>query len=221
MTSGKVMLVEGVADQNFFKQFLRGMGVSVDVMITAPQDHGDAFNNKGGVFNTLPLLIRQLNDSRLSHVAVVVDADHASNDGMGFSRTLDKMTLLLEKDGYTKRQRIGEGGGFKFDHNDGLNSIGLWIMPDNSSDGGLEEMALVSAKDTEAGALAYAENLLNSVPGGVRYVLTRQAKAKAAAWMSWQAVPGQGLQQALRDNLIAMDKPLPRRLAAWISNIYA
>ena len=100
-----------------------------------PRELGGKSNTKGSVFAILPTILKQLPDGTIRRLAVIVDADHPENNGMGYGKTLDEFTRIAGEVGYTRTFPKGLRGGILFRHNDGLSDLGLWIMPDNRMDG--------------------------------------------------------------------------------------
>ena len=72
----KVLLVEGESDKGFFEEICKKLSLDTSVIVSAPKELGGKRNSKEGVKNVLKELLPQLNDGRISHIAVVVDADH-------------------------------------------------------------------------------------------------------------------------------------------------
>ena len=96
---------------------------------------GGSHNSKQGVFNYLPTLLNQFADGSLVNLAVVVDAD-SEPDG-GYQRTYDRVTWIVKPIGYSLK--ANSIGGLIFEHEDGLTDFGLWVMPDNTQEGMLED----------------------------------------------------------------------------------
>jgi hypothetical protein len=223
MRQDQVLLVEGPNDRSFFEALCRSLNISATVKVSIPQDIGGpkAFNNKGGIYVTLPLLISQMGDGTLSKIGVIVDADTSASNGMGFTKTLELFTEKVKALGYITRRRVGTAGGYVFSNNDGLGDVGLWIMPDNQSEGMLEDWVYTIALASEHTAIAHAKQTIATVPGDQRYKEIHRIKAITSVWMSWQKVPGQGIKQAVSDDLLDKNHKLYKNFAAWLKDLFA
>ena len=221
MPADRVLLVEGNADKLFFKEICAVLGVSAEIHVAVPKDYSGSHNSKQAVIQTIHVLIKQLADGSLKQIAAIVDADYKESNGLGCGGTLDQITALTKNYGFNQRHRVGQGGGFLFEHNDGFSPLGVWIMPNNMDDGMKEDWAIASASADEQAALKYAGTVLHAVPGGIKYKSNHHQKAVAAVWMAWQANPGQGLHQAVKNGLIDMSKPAARNLEAWLKKTFS
>ena len=220
MPDDRILLVEGNADRLFFEQICETIGVKSKVHVAIPTNFVGRHNSKQAVMQALHILIKQLNDGSVKSVSLIVDADYEEYDGLGFEATLRQIALLLNEYGFAKRRRVGQGGGFLFEHDDGLAPIGAWIMPNDADDGMKEDWALAAAVDEEADAVEYARNVLKRVPGAVKYKSIHLEKAIAAVWMSWQANPGQGLHQAVRNELVDLSNVPGSALQDWLKEAF-
>ncbi|MCJ2035953.1 DUF3226 domain-containing protein [Methylobacterium sp. J-068] len=186
MRQDRVLLVEGPNDKFFFEAMCRSLGLSTIVKVASPQDIAGpkVFNNKGGIFKILPLLISQMNDGSIASLGVIVDADTSATHGMGVEKTLELFAQKIEKDGFRDRRRVGDQGGYVFKNNDGLGDIGLWIMPDNQSEGMLENWVYSTARGSERADIAHAEKAIATLPGQIKFKEIHRIKAITSVWMS-------------------------------------
>ncbi len=138
MSAHNVLLVEGESDRGFSEELCKGWQLPVQVKVSTPRDAGHARDTKQATCDVLgKTYLPQLADGQIERLAIAVDTDQHANGG-GFARTLDQLTQRLTPAGY--QQRAGSGaGGFLFGHSDGLNDLGVWLMPNNADDGMLED----------------------------------------------------------------------------------
>ncbi|MFN9914703.1 MAG: DUF3226 domain-containing protein, partial [Pirellulaceae bacterium] len=111
--------------------------VAIAIQVMTPRNAGACVDSKTNAIHVLPTLLSQLDDASIDNLGMVVDADYRDELGLGFAHTLDKIREQVLAHGFSSEKRLQEGG-FLFDHPDGLSPFGVWIMPDNRSDGMLE-----------------------------------------------------------------------------------
>lgn len=217
----KVLLVEGQADRRFFEACLRVAGFSaVDVKVKPPLDYGAGGDGKGNALSLLPELVKQMEDGGITHLGVVVDSDHDTNHE-GFAVTGARIVAILDSLGYAVPKALGPRiDGYKFTHRDGLPSLSCWIMPNNSSDGFVEDFVTQSVEATESDLLTYARQVVSKLPR-VKFETWHTTKAEVAAFLAFQTSPGQQLAGAVGSNLLNFESGLGRRLVDWLKSAFA
>lgn len=221
MASGsKVLLVEGETDRGFFEIFCRKLGLSVDVQVATPRKLGAWKDTKQAAFNILPDVLENLADAQVERLAVVVDADSEANGG-GYERTLEQFADRVNVYGYSMREKaeVAQAGVF-FQHDDGLNDVGLWIMPNNADEGMLEDWVSCSLKQEEQDLFDHAVETINNLPGPLRFKELHRAKAEVATWLAWQKRPGEGLYYAAEADLLDESSAAHKTLAAWLERSF-
>lgn len=214
-----ILLVEGVADKNFFEHLCRKLHINSSVIVSSPRDFGGNYDTKGAIFNTLPTLLDQMADGHLIHLAAIVDSDAPQNGG-GQVATLDRFASLVGTYGFDQRHKVGEGGGFLFHHVDGLSPVGLWLMPDNKTDGTIEDFVKASLVDSQRARFANAATAVAKSERPFAFKPTHLVKAEIATWMAWQKVPGQGIFACVRDELVDLEKDEFKRLILWLQRSF-
>lgn len=219
LKSGKRLLVEGENDRLFFEaccQIAKLQGIQVG----PPIEIGATNNGKYNAISLLPGLIEQMEQQVVTHLALVLDADAPQTDGLGFVKTWEKVTSLLGEQGYIIPSRPNKpNAGACFKHKDGLPPIGLWIMPDNCSNGFLENFIKKSLAGTERNLLERAITAVEGVPEK-RFKPHHTAKAEVATYMAWQKSPGQGMHGAVGGKLINFEKGLAQQYIAWLRTVF-
>lgn len=219
----KILLVEGDADKNLFEAIRQKLSLDAKIQVASPKDFSIPYNTKGGIFNLLPTLIDQMKDGQIERFAAVMDADHpdsTSGGGMGYRETVNKFTRIVEDFSYTRKNIKGQCGGLYFSHNDGLNDIGLWVMPDNKNDGITESWLKKCIIDDEKKLLNHAQNIVSNLPHPVKFKDIHRPKAEIATWLAWQKMPGQEAASAMRNELIDMSCPEFRQLTEWLTHLF-
>lgn len=213
----RILLVEGEADRAFFELICRGIGLGNTVTVAPPKDLAGTHNSREGVFNHLPLLLQQLNDGTVTRLAVVVDADSPPNGG--FAPTRDRVTQIVAPFGYGLP--LNNSGGLLYAHSDGLADFGLWVMPNNSSVGMLEDWIKQCVGANENALLSHAEGVVAALPDPPKFKPLHLSKAEVATWLAWQKRPGNGLYSAVTDDLIDPQSPAYVELTDWLRHVFS
>lgn len=218
--SDHILLVEGESDRGFFEVLCRKLGLGAKVQVAPPRRFGAPRDSKQTVFNVLPTMLRNLGDSEDGRLAVIVDADR-EKDGGGFSCTVEQFIAKVEGYGYEyQRADSVESAGLLFSHNDGLNDLGLWVMPNNGDEGALENWLLQCAHPEEQTRLNHAQSVIDSLPFDRRFNELRRPKAEVATWLAWQKRPGEGLYNALEADLVDENSPQYKALVDWLKRVF-
>lgn len=214
----KILLVEGEADKGFFKKVCKKLSLDATVKVALPKDlAGNAFNTKGGVLSQLELLQNQLEDGHITNIAAIVDADFIEH-GSGTEKTLKKASDLLAPFGFTKRNSPLVSG-FYFDHDDGLPSIGLWIMPDNQKEGMLEDWLKSCIKSDEEKLYIQAQEAVQKI-NNPKFKKHLQVKAEISTWLAWQSSPGHGLYCIAYNDLLDETNDNYKNLCLWLQAVF-
>jgi hypothetical protein len=219
--SDRILLVEGESDQGFFEEVCKSLGLDARVQVAPPKALGEGRNSKEAVFNILPKLVKQLADGSLKRLAAVVDADYEAERGLGFGKTFARFgEILTDYRLAADAQESGAPRGLVFRHADGLPDVGLWVMPDNRSEGMLEDWIEGCVKQDELALLQHAQGVVAALPEPRKFKQIHRAKAEVATWLAWQKRPGYGPYLAMTDDLLDPDSTGFRGLADWLSYIY-
>ncbi len=129
-TKEKLLVVEGKDEINFFRVLFEHMGISDSIDI---RDAG----GKDRFKTVLPTFTIASGFKSIKKIGIVMDADeHAENTFRSVSGTIEKI-------GLTPPEKPGN-----FSKN--IPSVGIFIMPDNNSNGMLEDLCLSSVRDQKA-----------------------------------------------------------------------
>jgi hypothetical protein len=212
----KILLVEGESDRAFFEQVCKTLGLNT-VTVAPPRALTGTHNTKQGVFNYLPFLMSQLADGRTRRLAVVVDADSVVNGG-GFAKTIQTISEIVNPHGFT--QCPSPQGGIVFRHKDGLADFGLWVMPNNSAEGTLEDWFKQCIVPVEQKLLSHAEAAVAALPPPTKFKTLHRCKAEVATWLAWQKQPGHGMYRAVEDGLLDTKNAHFQKFVAWMGHVY-
>ena len=145
-----------------------------------------------------------------------VDADSAVNGG-GCQRAIDKVTETVKPYGFTLASN--PVGGVLFQNDDGLADFGLWVMPNNSDEGMLEDWIKSCIHPDEHELFAHAETVVDTLPQ-TKFKPIHISKAEVATWLAWQKQPGHGIYRAVEDQLIDTNSALFNELCVWLNHVY-
>jgi hypothetical protein len=212
----RVLLVEGEADRSFFVEICKNLGLNTSVKVSPPKGLGGSQNNKEGVFNFLPNMLKQMPDGRIKHLAIVVDADSEEHGG-GYNRTVTKVTEIVKEYGFTIKS--GSHAGVIFKHDDELADFGLWVMPDNQNKGMLEDWIKECLSSDENTLFEHAKTTVAAL-NNPKFKPIHNSKAEIATWLAWQKKPGHGLYIAIEDKLLDTDSELYKSFCGWLNHIY-
>jgi len=99
--------------------------------------------------------------------------------------------------------------------------VGLWIMPDNASEGTLETFLRFMIPDGSAPLWAHAEASVASARVlGAACRESHTAKAHLYTWLAWQDPPGQSGGKALTQRILNPRSPISEAFVQWFLNLY-
>ncbi len=206
MAGRKILLVEGNDDEHVLKHICgeRGVGMLDEVK---PQ---------GNVQRLLENLPVHLKESDLEALGVVVDAD---TDLTARRQSLrDRLTTA----GYPKVPAEPDRTGtiLASPPDSLLPRVGVWIMPDNRTEGILEDFLrfLVPA----GGSLfSYVESSIAGIPQSERrFSRLDEPKAVIHTWLAWQEKPGKPLGTAITAKFLDPNVAQVDVLVAWLKSLF-
>lgn len=218
--SDNILLVEGEADRSFFEALCRSLNLDTQVEVAPPRRFGAQRNTKQAALHTLPTLLENLIDREDGRLAVVLDADNHDHGG-GFMRTVRQFSDVVGEFGYRQRTTGARSpDGLLFCHDDGLNDLGLWVMPNNADEGMLEDWLAQCLTEAERPWFDHAIRVIDELPWSAKFKTLRRPKAKVATWLAWQERPGEGLYHAVEAGLLDGQSALHAGLNTWLEAVY-
>lgn len=215
----RILLVEGPADSFFYAAFVRHLRIK-GVKITPPAEYGAKINSKSNAIHVLPTLLDQLDDGSVSSIGLVVDADYEATGGLGFRKTLDQIVHKIQSHGF-EINPIKQPHGFLFSHPDGLLPFGVWIMPNNKTEGMLEDFIKESIRaDDQVRLRDSAVEVVASLKNPLFKEIHR-SKAEVATWLAWQKTPGEKLESTIDGNLVDLTSPACSTFSEWLRTVFA
>lgn len=195
--AGKILLVEGGDDRDFFMAVLKHSGLTdVNIESKTPRQT-DASIKRDGVDNLLNAFKLQLGrlkeEDGIERLGVVVDADHATGDpscDFGFGIRQNQVADILAALGWHPALTALSKGAL-FHHPDGLPDVGLWVMPDHGSDGMLEDFVTTLVTGAvQRELLTHAQHTVNHLVTKLFDQKLHTTKANIGTWRAWQKPPG-------------------------------
>lgn len=99
--------------------------------------------------------------------------------------------------------------------------VGVWLMPDNSLPGMLENFVahLIPQGDPLA---SKANDCMQDIEreGLARYSAAHRPKAFIHTWLAWQETPGRPMGQAITAHVLEHNGPLASRFVRWLNSLF-
>ena len=201
----RLLLVEGVDDKHVVWAFLQGHEFEPHFVVV----------DEGG-YETLMkrLRVRLKPGTDLERLGIIVDAD------ADLASRWASVKLVLEKAGYSGLPARPDRAGTVVPH-EFLPRLGIWIMPDNTLPGMLEDFLamLVPPGDT---LLDRAKLSLSQIPAGERrFADQHYCKALIHTWLAWQDDPGTPLGQAITKRYFETENAPATEFLGWLTRLFA
>ncbi|BCM88722.1 hypothetical protein IAD21_00564 [Abditibacteriota bacterium] len=216
MPSNSILLVEGVNDAHVFFNLFDRHSISFDKppMKGQPSVEGKfSVKPQDGIETLLKNLGVQIKASERENIGIVVDADEDPQSRW------NALSNILRKAGYKNIPSSAVSGGAII-HEEGLPSIGIWVMPDNSLLGMLEHFvaSMVSGSDP---LWIHAQNVVNNIQISDRKFSNRHVmKAQIHTWLAWQEVPGIPMGAAIKATFLDANTPLASQFISWVKTLF-
>jgi hypothetical protein len=206
MANRRILLVEGKDDEHVFKALFGRRGLP----------HLDEIKEHEGYVRLLEAIPIRLKESDIGALGIVIDAD---------SDLLNRWHSVrdrLRESGYANTPDQADAAGLVIDApaNSLLPRIGVWLMPNNQTQGILEDFLrhLVPPNNVLYGL---ASGAANNIPQAHR--LFREAdmpKAVIHTWLAWQAEPGKPFGTAITAGFLQHQSAEVDVLIAWLNRLF-
>jgi hypothetical protein len=197
------LLVEGPDDVHVFSHLLRYYRLDTEVTIRP----------KGGINNLLEALEVELMQRAETRLGIVVDAD------IDIAIRWQSLRHKLIKAGYTSIPLLPAPGGTMLKQ-EGRPMVGLWLMPNNTIPGMLEDFIslLIPAGDI---LWPIAQDIVQQViTKDRRFPQTQEMKANIHTWLAWQEEPGKPMGQAITKRYLDAAAPHAQQLIDWLCKLF-
>lgn len=206
MERKSILLVEGVTDKH------------VVLALCAKYNLPEVFTiqEKEGIDNLIRSLRLMLsNPSAYGKIGVVVDADSDAK-----KRYSQIVALLKTTTAYDDLDSIGDNTIIS-PKEESFPSIGIWIMPDNSHNGMVEDFALSLVPKDDI-LLDKAKHTVDDIEkeGIARFKPVHHSKALIHTYLAWQEAPGMPIGQAITKHALNPDADLAKAFVSWLNDLF-
>lgn len=206
MASKNRLLVEGTDDEHVVKNLCGCRGLP----------NIDEIRKLDGINKLLESLPTQLKDSEVKALGVIVDAD------TDMKARWDSLRGILASAEYTDVPAAPSTQGTILKPPPDLlrPRVGIWLMPDNHTNGILEDFLrfLVPAPNP---LLDHAKQSVAGIPDGHRLFATKDdPKALIHTWLAWQEEPGKPFGTAITARYLDADVPQVTIFINWLRRLF-
>ena len=199
-------MVEGSDDEHVLMHICGNRGVP----------HLDEVTPRGGAEGILEILPTQLRFTEEGDVVgVVIDADTNLN-----ARWQSIRNLLIDA-GYQKAPAQPQQNGTIVEPpgKSILPRVGVWIMPDNKTNGKLEDFLGFLVPQPNA-LFEHAVSSVSNIPTTRLFSRSDERKAVMHTWLAWQEEPGRPYGTAITARCLDPDVPQIDLLVSWLERLF-
>jgi hypothetical protein len=219
MAENRVLLVEGTDDLHVLAHIFKAHGHEGKITIR-DQEGVDKVKKRldENIFNNLlEDLPVELKGSEVAAIGIIVDAD------LDIKARWESLANRLKDLNYADVPALPKIGGTICTGKD-LPKIGVWLMPDNSLPGMLEDFVKLLVPDESQHLLKRAVEAVESIPKEERLFITQKsdktAKAHIHTYLAWQSRPGVPYGIAIREKFLNPESPNTKSLMGWIKELF-
>ena len=203
-----ILLVEGKDDQHVIWSLLEHYQVP-EVFVV---------NDCDGIENLLrEVTLRLTTPTMYKKIGVVMDAD------VNIKGRYDTFRSLLESTGMYDFSQItlSETGTLIKPLDVNYPVFGLWLMPNNRSNGMLEDFVMTLADEKDV-LMSESEAVLSSLEQRSlnRYTPAHRSKAKIHTYLAWQEEPGKPMGQAITAKVLHAETESAKVFVDWIIRLF-
>jgi hypothetical protein len=207
MPGKKILLVEGNDDEHVVKHVCGTRGIQ----------RLDEIKAQGGVDPLLESLPVRLKESDVEVLGVVIDAD------TDLSARWQSLQVRLTKAGYQDIPPQPAAEGTVLDPPSGtlLPRVGIWIMPDNQTQGILEDFLRFLIPETSC-LFNHVQSSIKAIPQEERrFSQLVEPKAVIHTWLAWQKEPGKPLGTAITARYLDPDVKQVDIFVSWMNRLFS
>ncbi len=206
MAGKRVLMVEGADDEHVVKR------------ICAKRQLGliDKIRDCKGKDPLLDNIAVQLKESDIFALGILLDADTDLHSR--WQAVTDRLRLA----GYANAPEFPapDGTVISAPPNTLLPRVGIWLMPDNQTNGILENFLRFLVPENDP-LFAHVETSLDSIPPGqCRFNELKQPKAKIHTWLAWQEEPGKPFGLAIMARYLDPNLRSADNFASWLKRTF-
>ena len=197
-----VLLVEGPDDKHVIWQICN----------RSPQTPDFYIQDRGGIEPLLDAIGAELNAPERRVLGILTDADD------DLPARWAAITNRLAEEGIRAPNHPEDDG--VIIETDGKPRVGIWLMPNNSTDGELENFVayMIPAGDP---VWPLSQQYIDNIPANERkFAESKTIRAQIHAWLATREDPRQ-MGLAIRTRDLAVNNPLSQTFLRWISRLFA
>lgn len=208
MSGKKLLLVEGKDDEHIIKNICGRLSLGKI----------DTIKSSSGIDNLLDILpveLKSASSGTVERLGIILDADLNAGARWNCVRK-----ILLENKYENIPKNISKKGTILATPKmqPSLPRLGIWIMPDNSDPGAIEDF-LKFLIPNEDKLFPYAENVIAKLP--IRHFRdTYTSKALLYTWLAWQKEPGKPYGQAITAKYLDTSLPAANIFVSWLREVF-
>ena len=208
MANRRVLLVEGIDDEHVMKHLCGNHDIP---QLDEIKQHGGAAQ----LLESVPVRIKASEEGDV--VGLIIDAD-TNLDGRW-----ESIRGRIVEMGYNNAPELPMPGGTILDAPAGtlLPRLGIWIMPDNRTNGILEDFLRFLVPQPNA-LLEHVEQSVADIPDEERRFRLPEDEPKAIVhtWLAWQREPGRPFGTAITARFLDPNVAEARVLASWLRRLF-
>ena len=216
MAENRILLVEGKDDLHVIAHILKANGLEGKIRIRYQEG---VENVKSELDEDLfPKLLEdlptELKGSDVKAIGIIVDAD------LDVAARWQSLAHRLRELRYEGVPDAPPAGGTILIGDENLPPIGVWLMPDNTIPGMLEDFIKLLVPPERANLWQRAVNVVDAIPAEEKRFRDKLAKARIHTYLAWQERPGAPFGIAIREKFLAADSPHAANLVVWLRKLY-
>lgn len=228
MSSKHVLLVEGINDLHAVRNLVYQHGISVhyseDEEGPASEDAAFQIKEIGGRSNFSRAIETHLKLDDLQVLGVVADAD--CDYAACWKARLNELFCFEEGRSFTTLDDYDVENGWSGETRNQIDDpvrVGVWVMPDNTSIGALEDFAEELIPDTEDDRYLWdrAQTVVENLEVQ-RFRDVDRGKAQMHTWLAWQDPPRELIGRSINREQGGLNPQSPSAVAlvAWIQRLF-
>jgi len=219
MAENRVLLVEGTDDLHVLAHIFKIHGHEGKITIREQEgvDRLKKRLNENIFDNLLEDLPVELKGSEVVALGIIVDAD------LKVKYRWQNLANRLKDLKYEDVPDLPKTDGTICEGKD-LPKIGVWLMPDNTLPGILEDFVKLLVPDEQKELLQRAIEAVETIPKKERQFVTensdKTSKAQIHTYLAWQERPGVPFGIAIREKFLKADSQHTNNLMKWIEELF-
>ncbi len=201
------LLVEGNDDRDVFSELRDQSGISRDWFQIKVAGSKSELDQR---------FIEELLANDRQIIGIVRDADENINTSWQSVKDRIERTEL----GYVVPSILGSNGVIIESPNEYLPRLGVWLMPDNQSEGELEDFVRECIVTDDA-LISYADDALDKIEKmSIHRYKGKRSKAFVYTWLAWQEEPGTDMRKNFKQGVLSANSPIAQTFVDWLNRLF-